>query len=177
MISQDQFLQKELEVGIHKDNPNFLKLCIDTAKQVLHLKDLSVIDYGAGTGAYSHALQLKGFNVVAQDIFKSHRDYMKENLPELKVIARPVKADFMLFIEVAEHMTDSEIVKAVEIIQPKYILFSSTSEKTEQDEDWGHVNIKSQSEWIMFWSELGFTLETILDKPTKWTKLLKRFGV
>jgi 2-polyprenyl-3-methyl-5-hydroxy-6-metoxy-1,4-benzoquinol methylase len=177
MISQEEFLQTELKMGVHKDNPKFMKRCIDTAKQVSHLKDLSVIDYGAGTGVYSHALQLEGFNVVAQDVFKSHRDYMKENYPDLKVIARPVQSDFMYFIEVAEHMTDSEIVKAIDIIQPKYILFSSTSQKTEQDEEWGHINIKSQSEWIMFWSELGYVGELALSKPTKWTKLLKRVGV
>jgi 2-polyprenyl-3-methyl-5-hydroxy-6-metoxy-1,4-benzoquinol methylase len=177
MISQDEFLQKELKGGLHHKNPKFKKLSDLTAKQLLPYKNMSFIDYGAGTGVYSLSLQEHGFNVVAQDVFKSHRGYMKEQLPELKVIARPVKSDFMLFIEVAEHMTDSEIVKALDVIQPKMILFSSTSEKTKQDEEWGHVNIKSQSDWLNFWAELGFTLETGLDRPTKWTKLFKRVGV
>ena len=177
MISQDEFLEKELNWGLHHRNPKFRKLADLTAKQLIPYKDMSFIDYGAGTGVYSLSLQEHGFNLVAQDVFKSHRDYMKEQLPELKVIARPVKADFMLFIEVAEHMTDSEIVKAIDTIQPKMILFSSTSEKTEQDEEWGHVNIKSQSEWLTFWAELGFTLQSGLVRPTSWTKLLKRVGV
>jgi 2-polyprenyl-3-methyl-5-hydroxy-6-metoxy-1,4-benzoquinol methylase len=177
MISQDEFLEKELNWGLHHRNPKFKKLADLTAKQLIPYKDMSFIDYGAGTGVYSLSLQEHGFNVVAQDVFKSHRDYMKEQLPELKVVARPVKSDFMMFIEVAEHMADQEIIKALDIIQPKMILFSSTSEKTEQDEEWGHVNIKSQGEWLNFWSLQGYKLEKDLIRPTKCTKLLKRFGV
>jgi 2-polyprenyl-3-methyl-5-hydroxy-6-metoxy-1,4-benzoquinol methylase len=177
MISQEQFLEKELEWGLHHKNPKFKKLTDLTAKQLLPYKDMSFIDYGAGTGCYSLSLHEHGFDVKAMDVFKSHRDYMKKELPELKVIARPVKADFMLFIEVAEHMTDEEIEKALDTIQPKMILFSSTSEKTVNDEMWGHVNIKTQDEWVNFWFEHGYRVEAEFIRPTKWTKLLKKIAV
>ena len=177
MITPEEFLAKELELGIHKDNPRFLKRAIATANQVAHLKDLSVIDYGAGTGVYAHALQLQGFEVKACDIWKVHRDYMKENYPDLKVIARPIQSDLMYFIEVAEHMTDEEIETAIEKISPEYILFSSTSNRTDGDEDWGHINIKSQAEWVDYWYRLGYALYENFSKPTKWTKLFKRWEV
>ena len=177
MISQKEFLSKELEWGLHHKNPKFKKLTDLTAKQLIPYKDMTFIDYGAGTGCYSLSLHEQGFDVKAMDVFKSHRDYMKKELPELKGIARPVKSDFMLFIEVAEHMTDEEIDKALDSIQPKMILFSSTSETTPNDEMWGHINIKPQSDWLKFWNERGFTYLGAMQRPTKWTKLLKRIAV
>jgi hypothetical protein len=89
-------------------------------------------------------------------------------------IAKPAKADLMLFIEVAEHMTDEEIVKAIETIDPKYILFSSTSKKTDQDFEWGHCNIKDQNEWVTFWLSMGYKVKQPLKYPTSWTMLLEK---
>lgn len=167
-----EFLEKELEMGVSPFNPKFVKLAENTAQQVKHLKDLKTIDYGAGTGVYASQFADNGFDIVAQDIWKEHRDFMKENYPGMKVVARPSKAELMLFIEVAEHMTDEDIIKAIEKIDPEYILFSSNS--NDFDQDWGHVNVKPQDEWLNFWSDLGYELESIFTNPTKWTKLLRR---
>jgi hypothetical protein len=71
-------------------------------------------------------------------------------------------------------MTDEEIVKAIEKIDPAFILFSSTSEKTDFDEEWNHINIKSQSEWITFWEAMGYEIMTDLKYPTSWSKLLRK---
>lgn len=171
-LTNKEFLEKELEMGVSPFNPKFVKLATNTVNQLIDYKDLSVIDFGAGTGVYSKALLDAGFDVAAQDIFKEHRDFMKENYADLKVIARPVKADLMLFIETAEHMEDLEIVKAIQTIDPKVILFSSTSD--DFSEEWGHVNVKPQSEWVRFWKELGYKKVKDLNKPTKWTFLLER---
>ena len=80
----------------------------------------------------------------------------------------------MNFIEVAEHMTDGEINKLFHQIYPKYILFSSTSEKTEWDLAWGHINVKSQEEWINFFAILGYEYVKPLSYPTNYTKRFKR---
>ena len=69
-------------------------------------------------------------------------------------------------------MTDQEIKNAIDIIEPRVILFSSTPHTTENDEMWGHINIKGEQEWIMFWKVLGYK---VLDKPstpTTWTLML-----
>ena len=174
MLSEKEFLEAELKMGIHYDNPNFRKLAEKTYEQIKDLPFETVIDYGCGTGAYSRVLHDKGCKVIAQDISKAHRDYVKENHPDLKVVARPVVSDLMYFIEVAEHMTDEEIVKAIEKIDPSFILFSSTSKTTENDTDWGHINIKPQSEWITFWQSMGYEVMKELKYPTAWSKLLRK---
>jgi 2-polyprenyl-3-methyl-5-hydroxy-6-metoxy-1,4-benzoquinol methylase len=174
MLSEKEFIEFELKAGICYSNPNFRKLAEKTYEQIKDLPFETVIDYGCGTGAYSQVLNNNGRKVIAQDIMKIHRDYVKENHPDLKVVAKPVKANLMYFIEVAEHMTDEEIVKAIEKIDPAFILFSSTSEKTDFDEEWNHINIKSQSEWITFWEAMGYELMTDLKYPTAWSKLLRK---
>jgi len=174
MISPKEFLRIELERGISPFNPKFVKKRAQLAQMMEPYKHLKTIDYGAGTGVYAEEFRKAGFDVVAQDIWKEHRDFMKENYPGLKVVARPVKAEFMLFIEVAEHMADSEIDKAIEKIDPEFILFSSTSNRDPYDEKWGHVNIKEQPEWVKFWKDRGYEVKQEMRNPTKWTKLLQR---
>jgi 2-polyprenyl-3-methyl-5-hydroxy-6-metoxy-1,4-benzoquinol methylase len=173
-LTEKEFLERELEMGINPDNARFVNLAKKTVNQIKDLSHLKAIDFGAGVGVYSNEFQKAGFDIVAQDISKAHRDFIKKSFFDLKVIAKPVKADLMLFIEVAEHMTDEEIVKAIEAIDPKYILFSSTSKKTDQDFEWGHVNIKSKTEWITFWESMSYKVKHPLKYPTSWTMLLER---
>ena len=173
-LTEEEFLAKELEIGVGFHNPNFIRNRDKDAQMMIKYKDLKAIDYGAGCGVYAEQFRKAGFDIVAQDISKVHREYMNENCPLLKVTARPVKKDLMLFVEVAEHMTDEEIVKAIEKIDPKIILFSSTSEKNDYDILWGHVNIKPQTEWVTFWSAMGYKVIARPGRPTKWSMILER---
>jgi 2-polyprenyl-3-methyl-5-hydroxy-6-metoxy-1,4-benzoquinol methylase len=173
-LSEEEFLKIELEIGIGPHNPKFVRNRAKDAQMMSKYRKMSAIDYGAGTGVYAEEFRKAGFDIVAQDVFKVHRDFMRENYPDLKVIAKPVPKDLMIFIEVAEHMTDKEIVKAIEMINPKIILFSSTSQTTEGDEDWGHCNIKAQDEWVTFWLSMGYKVIERPGRPTKWSMILKR---
>jgi 2-polyprenyl-3-methyl-5-hydroxy-6-metoxy-1,4-benzoquinol methylase len=74
----------------------------------------------------------------------------------------------MLWIEVAEHMTDQEIAKAMEIVKPRIILFSSTTHKTEFDQSWGHINIKSETQWTSMFRSFGYKLIDKPKTPTLW---------
>jgi len=175
MITQEQFLKSEIEdMNLTLKNKAFVNLAKQVSNYVNQFNPESVIDYGCGTGVYSEVLRQDGFNIMAQDVWKTHRDYCKSQYQDLKVIARPKKADFMLFIEVAEHMTDSEIVEAIEAIQPETILFSSTPEHTENDESWGHINIKTDGEWIGFFDQLGYEMYESPKTPTIWAITFKK---
>jgi 2-polyprenyl-3-methyl-5-hydroxy-6-metoxy-1,4-benzoquinol methylase len=177
MITEKEFLEAELLMNLTMNNPDFVALAKSVSDYVNdnYLFD-TLIDYGCGTGVYSEVVRKSGFvnNVYALDIFKPHRDYCKEQYHNLKVIARPVKADLMYFIEVAEHMTDQEIQKALNAIDPKYILFSSTPETTEWDLDWGHINIKQEPEWIAMFETLGYKVIDKPNTPTTWALMLER---
>lgn len=174
-LTDKEFLDREIsEMHLTLDNKAFVALAQAVANYLKKYDPKSIIDYGCGTGVYSEVIRQNGFNVRAQDISKIHRDYCKEIYPELKVIARPVKSELMVFIEVAEHMTDEEINKALKIIQPKRILFSSTSIPHETDEKWGHINMKEQKEWITYFESLGYRLKEYLDIPTKWSLFFEK---
>jgi 2-polyprenyl-3-methyl-5-hydroxy-6-metoxy-1,4-benzoquinol methylase len=175
MITPQQFLETELSMGISLDNPNFLALAEATVKQ-LDIQYVTVMDYGAGIGVYANAFHEAGKKVKVFEIWEPHRQYIKDKLPHIEIIDRPQPfVDLMLWIEVAEHMTDQEISTLMSKINPEHILFSSTSQHSPGfDEQWGHINIKEQSEWIQLFDRFGYVLIQDLQYPTPYTKLFKR---
>lgn len=168
-LTEKEFLEAEInDFQLTMDNTDFVALAKKVADYCKKFKPESILDYGCGTGVYSEVLRLEGFNIIGQDVFKSHRDYCKENYPLLKVYQKPRQADLMLWIEVAEHMTDQEISKALEIVKPRIIVFSSTPEKTAFDSDWGHINIKSETQWMSMFRSFGYKMIEKPKTPTLW---------
>lgn len=165
-----QFIEYELSNGISLDNPAFMDLARNTVEQ-LNGYGASILDYGCGVGAYSKAAIDHGFKVYAFEKFKSHKDYLKKNLPELKLVTKLPKTDILMFIETAEHMTNDEIKGIFQHINPIWILFSSTSAKTDFDESWGHINIKEQNEWDEFFIQIGYRIHKNVSLPTEWSKI------
>lgn len=175
MISDEAFLKAEIDAGIHLDNPSFIALANTLITKVSGLPIKTVLDYGCGTGAYAKAFMAQ-YDVVAWEKFDAHKRYLAEKLPSLKVLDEPITTDLMLFIEVAEHMTDKELDKLFKQIQPEYVYFSSTSERTPFDAAWGHINVKEQSEWVTFFQNKEYTLIQEPGTPTTWSKLFKKNG-
>ena len=171
--SPEEFLKAELDMGISMQNEQFVNLCRHTAEQVSDLGVKSILDYGAGTGVYAESYRRLGYEVYAYEIWKEHRNYIKENT-QVTLIEEPVTTDLMNFIEVAEHMTDAEIRKLFSAISPKYIIFSSTSQTTEWDLAWGHINVKEQDEWVKLFADLGYEYVKPMPYPTTYTKLFKK---
>ena len=171
-------LKHYLRLNLIIDNEDFKNLAktvfdyLNSNKSIP--KSMQILDYGCGTAVYSEILRQRGFNIMAFDVNKLFRDYAKNKFPELTVLGRLRKADLMLFIEVAEHMTDAQILKALEAISPKFIYFSSTPHKADNDHEWGHVNLKSESEWLDFFGKLGYVIEDRPNTPTPWAMLLKK---
>lgn len=171
MITDKEFLAAELAMGVSFDNPAFRALAAATAKQLAGLNVKTVLDYGAGTGVYADAYHQAGYEVKAFEIFPAHRDYMAEKVPHIEIIDQPITTDVLSFIETAEHMTDAELDKLFSTIYPEFILFSSTSQKTDFDESWGHINVKEQAEWDSYFSQKGYEKLKDLTAPTSWSKL------
>lgn len=175
MKTDKDFLQAELEMGIGFHNPAFVELCKSTAESISDLKDVkTILDYGGGTGVYSKAFLDKGYKLWYFDIWEHHSKYAKEHIPDLKVCkkAKFPEVDMVLLIEVAEHMSDTELRYLFNNqVEPEYILFSSTSGRTSWDEEWGHINIKEQNEWIEFFDKIGYKVLRDSNLPTSWSKI------
>ena len=74
---------------------------------------------------------------------------------------------------ITEKYADNTIRSIFIIFGFNYVLFSSTSEKTDYDEQWGHINVKQQAEWIVMFKRMGYELDRHLFAPTSWSKLFK----
>ena len=174
MITDKEFLEAELKMGISPFNQDFISLCDATVEAIQkEITFESVLDYGAGVGAYSDAFHRKSYNIVGYEYFEAHREYIRENLPHLVILPLPITTDLLVFIEVAEHMTDKELKALFKKIRPNYILFSSTPNKTDGDAEWGHINIKTDQEWNVLFDKLGYELVKYMNVPTTWSKLYK----
>lgn len=173
MITEEKFLESELGWGIGFHNPEFVGLCGSTIEQIRQLPIKTVLDFGAGTGVYADAALKAGFDTYVYEIWEAHRNYIRQNSPGLKFVDEPITTDAMLFIEVAEHMTDEELHTLLDKISPKYILFSSTSEVTDWDEEWGHINVKPQVMWVELFAQYGYGYRN-LSVPTPWAKLFTK---
>ena len=173
MITPEKFLEIELSMGISLDNEQFNELAKETINQLSEFAIKSIFDYGAGVGAYSKYAIEKGYEVYSFELWDAHKEYMKSKIPDINLVDKPVTTDLMLFIETAEHMTDKELNALFKSIKPKYILFSSISTKSDNDEEWGHINLKQQSEWIEFFNKKGYEFVKDMSYPTQWTKLFK----
>jgi len=172
LLTEQEFLEYELNAGIGMHNEFFKDLARNTVAQIEDLPVVSVLDYGAGTGVYSDAYFKAGYHIVAFEIFKSHREYMKQNVAYVEIVDEPITTDLLNFIETAEHMTDKELDYLFSKIEPKFILFSSTSQRVPGfDEQWGHCNIKEQDEWDSYFKTKGYSKLKDLSLPTTWSKL------
>ena len=175
-ITPAEFLACELENGINADNPAFIALAEATAKAIKE-PVISVLDFGAGTGVYSAAFHRAGYEVYAYEIWEEHKAYISEKFPYVKFAGKPFTTDLMLFIEVAEHMTEQEIRNLFKEIRPKYILFSSTPHKNPGfDEDWGHINVQDRGYWLGLFEDLNYQYVQDLHVPTEWAFMLKLKG-
>ena len=172
LITEQEFLEYELNHGIGMHNDLFKDLARNTVAQIEELPVVSVLDYGAGTGVYSDAYFKAGYDIKAFEIFKSHREYMAKETPYIEIVDEPITTDLLNFIETAEHMTDKELDYLFSKIEPNYILFSSTSQRVPGfDEQWGHINIKEQHEWDSYFKTKGYSKIKDLSLPTTWSKL------
>ena len=180
VLSEQEFLDVELSMGIGFHNPGFINLCNNTAEVIKLIPDVkTVLDYGAGTGVYARAYHNLGYDVTVVEKFLPHREYINKEAPELTKVWSledleangPVKVDLLSWIEVAEHQTDEEIDHVLKLIRPKFIYFSSTSELTPNDAAWGHINVKAQTDWVNIFKKKGFKLLASPNLPTSWAKI------
>jgi len=182
ILNEDEFLEAELQMGIGFHNREFITMCLNVANNFTKYPDIkTVIDFGAGTGVYSKAFYTLGYQVLAIEKFASHRDYIKRNASMIPVYsieewleAGTTDTDLLVWMEVAEHMSDEDIDMVFELINAKYIFFSSTSEVTDQDEAWGHINVKTQAQWNKIFKDKGYRMVEEPGGPTAWAKVFKK---
>lgn len=186
-MNDEECFNHELSIGVHLDNTSFVELYNSTTKEILSITGAKTfLDCGGGVGAYTKAMLEQGIDCTYVDLSKIHFDYVSKNLKpingtqslqifNLDFTKQKFKAfDLVASIEVMEHIEDKRLIPFLKNLKCKYFHFSSTPEKTDFDKAWGHINIKSEEEWIALFNECGFTLDRKLNRPTSWSLLFKR---
>jgi hypothetical protein len=177
LIATDkEFFDYELAGGITPDNPDYYNLMDQTA-DIITQYSKDVIEIGAGMGTLGECLKKKGINYYGIEPNKYHRDFAYSRgviLGDLEDY--PKNCHMLVSIEVFEHLTDEQIRDYLNAIECQYFYFSSTPNKTTEEFDlwWGHINLKSEDEWMKLFAEFGFTLEKKLTLPTEWSLIFKK---
>ena len=171
----------EIGWGIHLDNDSYVELFKSTAELILNITGAKTFtDFGGGMGAYAKAMKESGCVVTYYDLNPHHCDYVKERIKDIEIkqmdftTSRPKEVDLMASIEVMEHITDDKLKPFLKRIKCKYFHFSSTPNYTDFDAEWGHINIKTEKEWIALFEECGFTLYSKIQQPTEWSLLFTK---
>ena len=182
-----QFYEECVKKGLTQNNLNYYNLMNSLAHKIhmLAKPGQTVFEIGAGPGALVECLTNLGRDTMAiepnihfvefykkrtSNFFVSNIDLLQwltitdiDNDERLKM--------YGVAIESFEHMDDETLemffLMASDIFDG--FLFSSTPQITPNDEIWGHINIKSEEEWIKLWDVAGFKLKMRHKTPTKWT--------
>ena len=178
--SDEKCFQWELDNNISLDNQSFVNLYNSTAREISKLIDFDTFaDIGGGVGAYSLAMKNLNKQVYYYDLNKHHFNYaMTHNVAhyyhQTDITQNKIKHDLVACIEVMEHITDDKLNDLLANVDCKYFHFSSTPNTTDFDEDWGHINLKQEHEWIDLFQQHNFQLLTKMNLPTSWSLLFKK---
>ena len=170
----------EMSHGINLESVQFENMYKNTADTVNRLISFETVsDLGGGVGAYSRALKRLGKTVNYYDANAHHLYYAQGyNVAHTYTLGdfstKTIEADLVVCIEVMEHMTDDSIKRTLDNCNCKYFHFSSTPHTNKMDEDWGHINIKQENEWIELFKQHGFNLKTKVSVPTQWSLLYEK---
>lgn len=189
--SNKDFFDFEVKNGLTTDNPAYKNLHYNLAKKIMETyKPVSILEIGSGCGAFLEYLVNNGVLAIGIDQNEHERQYFINRNPEaenryklatLKQFTENTEVfsffNVIVSIEVFEHITDDEIIPALKKLSRScdWFYFSSTPHRTteEFDTQWGHINIKSEEEWIELFKQCGFTLYNKPGTPTAWSLLFK----
>lgn len=185
-MTDEQCFNHELSIGVDLDNDTYVNLFKQTAKEILEITQAKTfLDCGGGVGAYTKSMLEQGLDCTYVDLSKIHGEYVSKRLVKnenqtLHIYIKDFTTqkfkmfDLVASIEVMEHIEDDKLKPFLKNIKCKYFHFSSTPNKTDFDDAWGHINIKSEEEWIALFNECGFTLDRKISLPTSWSLLFKK---
>lgn len=195
-FSDKEFFDWEIEHGLYPGghNKGFYEVHSKLAQYIINFHAGYVdthLDLGAGNSPLTKILQDNGVRAQLMEDNKYSIELQKElGVKETfwcdftKIDFADSKYDFITSIEVFEHISDENLLPFINKLANhcEYFLFSSTPHKDtpEFDEQWGHVNIKSEFEWITLFERNGFTwlnkeTEYLQQNciPTTWTLMFK----
>jgi 2-polyprenyl-3-methyl-5-hydroxy-6-metoxy-1,4-benzoquinol methylase len=166
--------------GIKLENPGFVRMYEATAKAIAEIIPFTKFtDLGGGVGAYSKAMRELGKEVHYYDANIHHHEYASERKAANRYYygdftKMKITGDLVAMIEVAEHISDEQLIPFLTAVECNYFHFSSTPLTNKMDADWGHINIKQEWEWVDLFKSCGFKYLQKVQYPTYWSLLFTK---
>ena len=177
----------ENDLGINLDNESYVELFRNTGNEIVKITGAKTfLDCGGGMGAYTKAMLEQGLYCTYVDLNEHHIKYVRKRLKPLNdqqsldiydddfTACVFKKFDLVASIEVMEHIPDAQLIPFLTKLKCDYFHFSSTPHTTDYDAEWGHINIKSEEEWVALFEKCGFIFWQRLSHPTSWSLLFTK---
>lgn len=196
LTAREFFLVSSLG-GHNQINPDYVFLMRQFASWIKEtFNPLTCVEIGCGPGELLASLIDLGVNATGCDVNKFSKALFDRIYPnyrsqyfiaQLPPASTHFSLDLALSIEVLEHLNDTQLQLFFDHLRlnlrPNYFIFSSTphwSENRDFDVQWGHINIKSQTDWDILFSGAGYMpIEGVIPPITEWARIyeLRQSGV
>ena len=187
-ITDLEFIEYEKNSGVSYENPDYINLMRSVYNVIDSLPNISnILEIGCGIATLGYIINKDNkYNYIGIDPNVEHiKEANKYNVDILNDYSTLENKKYSLgvSIEVFEHLTDDIINEYLNIFSFDYFIFSSTpyynnepyNEYETFDIFWGHINIKTESEWIELFGKYGYILDRKLNTPTSWALLFKKY--
>jgi SAM-dependent methyltransferase len=184
MVDNKYFFDEQVRMGFTTTHwPALVSLHRTAADWLKHgLGVETCFEFGSGLGFFLVGSQWVGLDTIGYDINPYERDFALSRgvEPERYILKdgefkMPGKFDACYCIEVFEHIPDDELNTIIPQLAENcgYLYFTSTPYPTtpEQDEAWGHINIKQKNEWKALFAKHGFKFKHDAQQVTEWGML------
>jgi 2-polyprenyl-3-methyl-5-hydroxy-6-metoxy-1,4-benzoquinol methylase len=184
-LTFEEFFEVEKQAGWTPDNEAYKNLHYSLGQWIEKtFSPKLVIEIGSGSGALLEYFTRNAIHALGFDPCAPAQAYFAQRNPtsahayvvqHVKDVQLPENIDVLVSIEVWEHISDDELRLLLEQMKThvKYFVFSSTPHSDPNDDIWGHINIKSEEEWLKLFAEYNFFLSKHKPSVTPWAITLK----
>ena len=193
-MADNQYTEDYFKSANYSDYSERRERYIMTAKNIIYLleslsfidSDTRILDYGCAVGFLIEGFKKYGYNIFGYDI--SDWAISQARNKGLTIIDNlENSADFMIALDVFEHMPDEEISSVLSTVQASAILVRIPCAEEGTDfhlavsrKDPTHINCKNKEAWKRYFKDQGFgialklKLETVYDSKGVFCAVLLR---
>lgn len=194
-MSDNKYNEDYFKSANYSDYSERRERYIMTAKNIIHTLEAvslidsnsKILDYGCAVGFLMEGFKLRGYNnIFGYDI--SEWAITQARSKELNIIDKlEPTIDFMIALDVFEHMTNEDILLALNVVQPPALLVRIPCAEEGEDfhlavsrKDPTHINCKNKEAWKKFFKARGFNVvlklktETVYDSKGVFCAILLR---
>ena len=189
-LTDAEFFEISWEMGANQLNTQYRALFHQLAQWIFReLTPKTALEIGCGPGYLLHCLNQLGIQTIGVDgnpfsrelFTQEHPQYAQHYLLDKAFENDYAPIDVLISIECFEHIPDAGLHASLEKIaaklKPQFIVFSSTpyaDPNPDWDIQWGHINLKSEAQWIALFSQFGYEVVPNVTPPiTPWALLFQ----